>query len=125
MDRVTEAEREFEEVNRGVHLADLAAGEQASMSYWRVDPGERIPPHRHDNEQIGYLISGRLVALVEGEEILLEPGDSYVFPSGERHGCENRGDEPAVGVGILSPPRDNPDWGEQGTGEADPVESDD
>jgi len=125
MERVSAGDREFDEVNQGVHLADLAAGERASMSYWRVEPGERIPPHRHENEQIGYLISGRLVALVDGEEVPLEPGDSYVFPGGERHGCENRGDEPAVGVGVLSPPRGAPDWGEQAAGGAESIESDD
>jgi len=125
MNRVSEGDREFEEVHQGVHLADLAAGERASMSYWRVDPGERIPPHSHDNEQIGYLISGRLVALVDGGEVPLEPGDSYVFPAGEEHGCENRGDEPAVGVGVLSPPRGSPDWGEGATGRTESVDADD
>jgi quercetin dioxygenase-like cupin family protein len=118
MERVSADEREPAQVSDGVYLADLATGERAGMTYWRIDPGERLPPHRHDNEQIGYVISGRLVALVEGEEHVLEPGDSYAFPSGELHGAENRGDEPAVGVGILSPPRDEPDWSD-GTADAE------
>jgi quercetin dioxygenase-like cupin family protein len=112
MDRVTEPQRKPEEVADGVHLADLAAGEQASMKHWRVEPGETLPAHRHHNEQIGYVISGTLTAVVEGEEYELVPGDSYVFPSDERHGAENRGHEPAVGIGVLSPPRGEPKWGQ-------------
>ncbi|PSQ21155.1 cupin domain-containing protein [Halobacteriales archaeon QS_8_65_32] len=114
MDRISEAEREPAAVAEGVYLADLAAGERTSMKHWRIEPGATLPTHRHDNEQIGYVISGALVARVgegtDAEEYRLEPGDSYVLPSDERHGAENRGDEPATGVGILSPPRGDPDW---------------
>jgi quercetin dioxygenase-like cupin family protein len=110
MDRVTEAEREPTEVAADVYLADLAAGENASMKHWRVEPGATLPTHRHENEQIGFVISGTLVARVEGEEHRLEPGDSYVFPSEELHGAENRGEVPATGIGVLSPPRGQPDW---------------
>jgi quercetin dioxygenase-like cupin family protein len=126
MDRVTEPQRKSEEVADGVHLADLAAGEHVSMKHWRVEPGETLPAHRHHNEQIGYVISGTLTAVVEGEEYELAPGDSYVFPSDERHGAENRADEPAVGIGVLSPPRGAPKWGEKShTSEPTPAESDD
>lgn len=111
MQRVTKRDRDRVEVSDGVHLSDLATGENVCMKHWRVDPGETLPTHRHEHEQIGFVISGRLVALVEDEEYVLEPGDSYLFPSNELHGAENRWDEPAVGVGVLSPPRSEPDWG--------------
>jgi quercetin dioxygenase-like cupin family protein len=126
MDRVTEIQREPEEITEGVYLSDLAAGEQASMKHWRVEPGETLPAHRHHNEQVGYVISGTLTAVVEGEEYELAPGDSYVFPSHEHHGAENRGDEVAVGIGVLSPPRGAPKWGKnlQDT-ESVPAETDD
>jgi quercetin dioxygenase-like cupin family protein len=120
MDRVTEAEREQREVAADVYLADLAAGERASMKHWRVEPGATLPTHRHANEQIGYVISGTLIAHVEGEEHRLEPGDSYAFSSEELHGARNRGDEPAIGIGILSPPRDEPDWGRTRTRSGSP-----
>ena len=126
MDRVTEAQRESEEVAEGVYLADLAAGERASMKHWRVEPGETLPAHRHHNEQIGYVISGTLTAVVEGEEHRLEPGDSYLFPGDEHHGAENRGDEPATGIGVLSPPRGAPKWAHKPrVPESVPAETDD
>ena len=111
VERISETEREPTEVADGVSLADLATGERAAMKHWRVEPGATLPTHRHHNEQIGYVISGTLTALVEGEEHTLSPGDSYVFPSEELHGAENRGEKPAVGVGVLSPPRGAPKWG--------------
>ena len=110
MHLVTEDDRVPTEVAEDVFLSDLATGEEASMKYWRVEPGATLPTHEHDNEQIGFVISGTLTAIVEGEERPLRPGDSYAFSGGERHGAENRGDEPAVGIGVLSPPRTAPDW---------------
>lgn len=118
MDRISTDGASVEEVADGVFLGDLATGERAGMKYWRVEPGATLPAHRHHHEQIGYVISGRLVAVVEGEEVPLEPGDSYRFSSNEHHGAENRDEEPAIGVGILAPPRGEPEWGDSRTAEA-------
>jgi quercetin dioxygenase-like cupin family protein len=130
MDRVSRDEREYEEQVSDVHLAALAAGKRASMKHWRIEPGATLPAHRHQHEQIGYLISGELTAILEDREVTLESGDSYIFPSKELHGAENRGDEPAVGIGVLSPPRSDPDWATQTaavseTDRVEVVESDD
>ncbi len=111
MERINDAEANYEEVREGVYLADLATGERAGMKHWRIDPGAVLPVHRHEHEQIGYMVRGTLVATVDGEQVVLKPGDSYLFPSNEPHGAENRGDVPAIGVGVLSPPRGEPDWG--------------
>lgn len=112
MDHVRTADAALEEVADGVYLGDLSTGDRASMKYWRVEPGATLPSHRHEHEQIGYVLRGTLTAIVEGGEVVLEEGDAYRFPSDERHGAENRGDEPAVGLGVLSPPRTEPDWRE-------------
>ena len=110
MRRISDETADGDEVADGVYLADLASGERTSMKHWRVEPGATLPVHRHDNEQIGYMIRGTLTAITEDEEVTLRPGDSYLFTSDELHGAENRGDEPAVGIGVLSPPRSEPDW---------------
>lgn len=111
MKRISEGERNVVEVTDGVYLADLAGGQQASMKYWRIEPGKTLPPHRHHNEQIGYVIHGELTAILETDEVSLRPGDSYAFLSDEYHGAENRSDRPAGGIGVLSPPRSEPEWG--------------
>ncbi|MFC6716768.1 cupin domain-containing protein [Natrialbaceae archaeon GCM10025810] len=112
MDRARTADVDLEEVAEGVALGDLSTGDRASMMYWRVEPGATLPVHEHEHEQIGYVLEGSLTAIVDGEEVTLEEGDAYRFPSGVSHGAENRSDEPTVGIGVLSPPRDEPDWRE-------------
>ncbi|PGF16625.1 cupin [Natrinema sp. CBA1119] len=100
----------FEEVADGVHLAALPAGDRAGMVYWRIEAGATLPVHAHDNEQIGFVLEGELTAIVEGEEYPLTAGDAYRFASNERHGAENRDREDALGLGVLAPPREEPEW---------------
>lgn len=94
----------------GVHLAQVASGERASMQQFRIEPGAVVDPHDHHHEQVGWLASGTLVFDVEGEEVTVEAGDSYAIPGGERHGVVNRGDEAAVGVEVFVPARPSPPW---------------
>jgi quercetin dioxygenase-like cupin family protein len=82
----------------GVHLSQLAAGTEMSVQHFRIDPGAVVPEHAHPHEQTGYLATGVSV------------GDSYAIPGDEPHAVENRGDVPAEGVDIFSPPRLDPDW---------------
>ncbi|WP_435175956.1 cupin domain-containing protein [Halorussus sp. AFM4] len=110
MELVNLTARETEEAVDGVHFTQLAAGENMSIQHFRIDPGATIPEHTHDHEQLGYMTSGELVATVNGEERVFGPDDSYCFLSREPHACENRGDEPAVGIGVYSPPRREAEW---------------
>lgn len=119
MEHVTESDRDPDEMVDGVELADLVTGERASMKFWRVEPGATLPTHRHANEQIGFVIRGTLTAVLEDEEHELRPGDSYAFRSDELHGAENRGDELAVGIGVLAPPRDAPAWADSASADED------
>lgn len=113
MERTSVADVALEAVADGVYLGDLASGRRASMKFWRIEPGATLPAHAHENEQIGYVIEGELSAVGGGEAVTLAAGDAYRFPSGERHGAENRAAEPAVGLGVLAPPREDPDWRER------------
>jgi len=103
------AERTTEAVD-GVHLAQVAAGERASLQHFRIEPGATVDRHAHEHEQLGWLAAGSLVFLLDGEEVRVEAGDSYAIPGGERHGAANRGDEDAVGVEAFVPARGSPPW---------------
>ena len=50
--------------------------------------GTRTTPHNHANELIVLLVEGRLRALSEGREFIMEPGDSVVIPAYVEHGYE-------------------------------------
>ena len=50
--------------------------------------GTRTTPHNHANELIVLLVEGRLRALSDGREFIMEPGDSVVIPAYVEHGYE-------------------------------------
>jgi quercetin dioxygenase-like cupin family protein len=64
----------------------LASGVHVSMRLWENEqPGEPKPPSTRDYETVGYVLNGRAELHLEGQKVLLEPGDSWVVPKGARH----------------------------------------
>ncbi|GAA0529572.1 cupin domain-containing protein [Halorubrum ejinorense] len=112
MDVVPDADAESAEAVDGVFLTQGAVGEETSIQRFEIEPGETVPEHDHPHEQIGTITEGAVTFVVDGEERVVEAGDTYVIPGDEPHAAANRGDETAVGYDIFSPPRANPDWQE-------------
>lgn len=54
-------------------------------------------------EDGGVVLSGSLILIVDGAELVLSMGDSFQF-SEKDYGWRNDGDEPAVVIWIVSPP---------------------
>lgn len=64
----------------------LASGKNVAMRIWEgVEPGDADPPHARDYETVGYVITGRAELHIEGQMILLEPGDSWIVPKSASH----------------------------------------
>jgi quercetin dioxygenase-like cupin family protein len=64
----------------------LASGKNVSMRLWEaVEPGDDHEPTARDYETVGYVIGGRAELHLEGQMVLLEPGDSWVVPKGASH----------------------------------------
>lgn len=64
----------------------LASGLNVAMRLWeREPPSEITGAHERDYEIVGYVIEGRASLQIEGQTILLEPGDCWVVPRGARH----------------------------------------
>ncbi len=81
----------------------LAAGVGMSMRLWEDEqPGEPKPESRRPYETIGYVIGGRAELHLEGQMVLLEPGDSWVVPNGSAH--TYRILEPFTAVEVTHPP---------------------
>lgn len=105
------SEQQRVEADEGIKLSYLAKGEQMSVQYFEVEPGDSLPKHSHHHEQAGFVFNGTLTFVMEdGEEVVVEAGDAYVIAGDEGHATENRGDEPADGLDIFSPPRETLDW---------------
>ena len=65
-----------------------------------------VPEHSHMNEQVCMLDQGALRFLLDGEEVVLHPGNSLQIPSGVPHSVEAL--EDSVATDLFSPPRE--DW---------------
>ena len=64
----------------------LASGRRMSMRLWDEEPpGAEQRPHRRDYETVGFAIGGRAELEVEGQTLILEPGDCWVVPEGAEH----------------------------------------
>ncbi|WP_254535468.1 cupin domain-containing protein [Halomarina litorea] len=109
MDVFTRADREVVEVTDGVYLAQLVSGEAMSAQYFRLEPGASLPEHSHEHEQTGYVTTGVLTLVVNGEERRVGADDAYLIPGDEPHAAENRTDGLVEGVDVFSPPRDPSD----------------
>ena len=65
----------------------LASGKFVSMRLWEKEEPtpEPKPPGTREYETVGYVISGKAELHIEGQMILLEPGNSWVVPKGSSH----------------------------------------
>jgi quercetin dioxygenase-like cupin family protein len=81
----------------------LASGVQLSMRLWeKENPAEDKPETVRDYETIGFVIEGKAELYVEGQRILLDPGDSWVVPKGAKHRYKIL--EPFTAVEVTNPP---------------------
>jgi quercetin dioxygenase-like cupin family protein len=64
----------------------LAAGKNLAMRLWEDEPpGTAKPPSARDYETVGFVLRGKAELHLEGQTVLLEPGDSWVVPRGASH----------------------------------------
>jgi quercetin dioxygenase-like cupin family protein len=64
----------------------LADGKAVSMRLWDCEePSEPKPEAAREYETVGYVIKGCAELHLEGQVVLLEPGDSWLVPKGATH----------------------------------------
>ena len=79
----------------------------AQAAVMTLQPGESTggPDNRHEGStQWLYVVSGSGAAVVDGEEIELEPRTLLVIEPGEAHEIRCRGDEPLRTLNMYVPP---------------------
>lgn len=81
----------------------LASGKSVSMRLWEDEqPAEAKSPTIREYETVGYVINGKAELHLEGQMVMLEPGDSWVVPKGASHTYKIL--EPFTAVEATSPP---------------------
>ena len=64
----------------------LATGRNIAMRLWKDEqPDTPKSPVAREYDTVGYVISGRAELQIEGQTVILAPGDSWIVPRGAQH----------------------------------------
>lgn len=83
----------------------VASGEQGMIVWWKMKAGAHAAPHKHDNEQIAWIVRGKMEFRLGDERRTCGPGDIVVIPAGVEH--EAHFPEDTEAIDIFSPPRED------------------
>jgi len=93
-------------LREGVH-ARAVTGERMTLAVVDLEPNAGVPEHKHENEQLGFVISGSLTMRIGSEKRELHAGDTYTIPSDMPHEA-TAGAQGATVVDAFAPLR--ADW---------------
>lgn len=80
-------------------------GDWESFEYVRLEPGGTVGKHRHSRtEEVYIVISGQGVLEVDGEDVVMNPGDTVITPLNGVHAFRNSGDGPVEFLVIETVP---------------------
>lgn len=94
---------------RGGITRRFAHTDSTMLAEVRLQKGDFVPAHRHDNEQFTYVISGVMKFLLgeDGETVeIVGPGQLLMIPGGLLHAAEIL--EDTFELDVFNPPRQ--DW---------------
>ena len=97
---------------RPVALADgvrarAVSGERITMAVVDLEPNAVVSEHRHENEQLGFVIRGSITMRIGDEVLECHAGDTYTIPSNVEHGAA-AGPDGATVTDVFAPIR--ADW---------------
>jgi quercetin dioxygenase-like cupin family protein len=81
-------------------------GEGAMLNLIEFDPGAVVPLHRHDHEQLGVVLRGEQILVVDGAEHTCGPYEGYAIPGGVEHSARC-GPEGALVLDVFQPVRED------------------
>jgi len=87
----------------------LITGDRMMLAHVYLKKGCLVPMHRHDNEQLTYVLEGRLdfsIGEDRAKQVSVGPGEVLFIPSNVWHEATAAAD--TLDVDVFSPPR--ADW---------------
>ena len=66
----------------------IVTGERVMLGRIFFPKGSKVPSHRHESEQITNVISGALLFVIDGQEIVVRSGETLTIPSNVEHSAE-------------------------------------
>ncbi|HEY4872227.1 MAG TPA: cupin domain-containing protein [Candidatus Dormibacteraeota bacterium] len=80
---------------------------RVTIGFVDIDPGVLVPEHRHDNEQVGFVLRGSVTMTIAGQARELRVGETYSIAGGVPHSAKAGADGVSV-VDVFAPVRE--DW---------------
>ena len=56
-----------------------------TFAYWEIEPGNDLPEHSHEHEQVSHLLEGKFEFTIDGKKEIIEPGKVVIIPSNVKH----------------------------------------
>jgi quercetin dioxygenase-like cupin family protein len=85
----------------------IVEGERLTVAVVELEPNGTVPSHRHEHEQMGIVIRGRVTFTVGDETRTFGPGGTWRVPSMTPHGALT-GPDGATVIDVFNPIRE--DW---------------
>lgn len=89
----------------GVRLATLASAEKGAQNLTTatalLNPGARIPCHRHPHSEVVVVMQGQATILLEGRRYTLTAFDALHIPQGVAHRTMNSTDQPLQLIAVF------------------------
>ena len=89
----------------GIRRRTITHGTSMYQQIAQLDAGSLMPEHKHPQEQIVYILEGRMKLIVSGVPHELKGGESFYLASNVPHGVETILD--TMVLDTFSPPRDD------------------
>jgi quercetin dioxygenase-like cupin family protein len=92
------------EICPGIKRQTATSGKTMYQMLATLEAGSNMPEHRHPQEQIVHILTGRMKLIVDGKAHEMAAGDSFYLAGNVPHGVETM-EETRV-LDTFSPPRD-------------------
>ena len=83
----------------------ILSGDQGMVVWWSIGAGVHVEPHSHANEQIVWMLKGKMEFRLGSEQRVCGPGDVVVIPGDTEH--EAWFGEDTEVIDFFAPPRDD------------------
>jgi quercetin dioxygenase-like cupin family protein len=83
----------------------ILSGDQGMIVWWSIGAGVHVEPHSHANEQIAWMLKGKMEFRLGSEQRVCGPGDVVVIPGGAEHEAWFREDTEVID--FFAPSRDD------------------
>jgi quercetin dioxygenase-like cupin family protein len=83
----------------------ILSGDQGMIVWWSIGAGVHVEPHSHPNEQIVWMLKGKIEFRLGSEQRVCGPGDVVVIPGGAEHEAWFREDTEVID--FFAPPRED------------------